>query len=110
MSSLVSPALGTNDVVLIEYHHLEISGMTFDAKLTFENLRMDAKPTSQRIVILRRAWRLFGCQTLLRRCYLRYMLPLLEYYSPVWGSGDESHLRLFDRAVSGAASLFGVSL
>lgn len=29
-------ALGFNDVVLVEYPHLEIIGVTFDAKLTFE--------------------------------------------------------------------------
>lgn len=48
---------------------------------------------------MRRAWRLFGCQKLLRLCFL------LEYYSPVCGSTAESHLRLLDHVVSGAAFL-----
>ena len=53
--------ISLNGVALREFTQLEILGVTFDAKLTFEtHLRMVAKSASQRIGIMRRAWRIFG--------------------------------------------------
>ena len=45
---------------------LVILGVTFDSKLTFENhLRLISKAASQRLIILRKSWRVFHDRSLL---------------------------------------------
>ena len=39
---------------------------------------------------------------LLGRCLRGFILPVLEYCSAVWCSAADTHLKLLDRAVSGA--------
>ena len=40
--------------------------------------------------------------SLLWRCFRGFVLPVLEYCSAVWCSAGDTHLKLLDRAVSGA--------
>ena len=44
---------------------------------------------------------------LLGRCFRGFVLPVLEYCSAVWCSAADTHLKLLDRAVSGARFLTG---
>ena len=37
--------------------------------------------------------------SLLLHCYFAFVLPILEYCSPVWGSTAECHLQLLERQV-----------
>ena len=46
-------------------------------------------------------------QSLLRRCFRDFVLPVLGYCSAVWCSAADTHLKLLDRAVSGAWLLSG---
>ena len=46
-------------------------------------------------------------KSLLGRCFLGFVLPVLEYCSAVWCSAADTHLKLLDRAVSGARFLTG---
>ena len=39
------------------------------------------------------------------RCFQGFVLPVLEYCSVVWCSAADTHLKLLDRAVSGARFL-----
>ena len=48
---------------------------------------------------------MFPDRSLLGRCFLGFVLPVLEYCSAVWCSAADTHLRLLDRAVSGARFL-----
>ena len=41
------------------------------------------------------------------RCFDGFVLPVLEYCSVVWCSAADTHLKLLDRAVSGARFLTG---
>ena len=41
------------------------------------------------------------------RCFRGFVLPVLEYCSAVWCSAADTHLKLLDRAVSGARFLTG---
>ena len=41
----------------------------------------------------------------LLRCYYVFVLPILEYCSPVWGSAAECHLQLLERQVYSVARL-----
>ena len=80
--------------------------MTFDSKMTFEkHLRSVSRAASQRLGILRKSWRVFHDRLLLGRCYRGFVLPVLEYCSEIWCSSADTHLKLLDRAVSGARFL-----
>ena len=50
---------------------------------------------------------MFRDRSLLGRCFRGYVLPVLEYCSAVWCSDADTHLKLLDRAVSGAQFLTG---
>ena len=39
----------------------------------------------------------FVDNSLLLRCYYAFVLPILEYCSPVWGSAAECHLQFLER-------------
>ena len=45
---------------------------------------------------------MFHDRSLLERCFQGFLLPVLEYCSVVWCSATGKHLKLLDRAVSGA--------
>ena len=76
--------------------------------MTFENhLRSVSRAASQRLGISRKSWRVFHDRSLLGRCFRDFVLPVLKYCSAVWCSTADTHLKLLDRAVSGARFLTG---
>ena len=80
--------------------------MKFDSKLTFEDhVRRIIYSVSQRIGILRLVKHVFVDTSLLIRCYFEFVLPILEYCSPVWGSVAECQLQLLERQVYSVAKL-----
>ena len=55
-----SPPLTTDGTVLKKSHDMDILGVTFDSKLTFEkHIRSVSRAASQRLGILRKSWRDF---------------------------------------------------
>ena len=50
---------------------------------------------------------MFHDRSLLGRCFLFFVLPVLEYCPAVWCSAADTHLKLLDRVVSGARFLTG---
>ena len=50
---------------------------------------------------------MFHDRALLGRCFWGCVLPVLEYCSAVWCSAADTHLKLLDRAVSGARFVTG---
>ena len=71
--------------------------------MTFEkHLRSVSRAASQRLGILRKSWQVFHDRSLLGRCFRGFVLPVLKYCSAVWCSAADTHLKLLDRAVSGA--------
>ena len=65
--------------------NLDILGVKFNSKLTFEDrARGIVSRVSQRIGILRLVKRIFDISVLLR-CYFEFVLPFPDYCSPVWG-------------------------
>ena len=101
-----SPPLTIGGTVLKESGDLVILGVTFDSKMTFEkHLRSVSRAASQRLGILRKSWRVFHDRSLLGRCFLGVVLPVMEYCSAVWCSGTDTYHKLLDRAVSGARYL-----
>ena len=103
-----SPPLIIGGTVLKESDGLVILGVTFDSKMTFDkHLRSVSRAASQRLGILRKSWQVFHDRLLLGRCFLGFVLPVLEYCSAVWCSAANTHLKLLDRVVSGAGFLTG---
>ena len=101
-----SPPLTIGKTVLKESDDLVILGVTFDSKMTFEKpFRLVSRAASQRLGILRKSSRVFHDRSLLGRCFRGFVLPVLEHWSAVWCSAADTHLKLLDRAVSGARFL-----
>ena len=83
--------------------------MTFDSKTTFKkHLRSVPRAASQKLGILRKSWRLFHDRSLRGRCFRGFVLPVFEYCSAVYCAAADIHLKLLDRAVSGARFLTGI--
>ena len=77
-----SPPLNIHCTVLKESGDLDIFGVTFDSKLTFEkHLRSVSRATSPRLGILIKSWRVFHDKLLIRQCFWGFVLPVLEYCS-----------------------------
>ena len=75
--------------------NLDILGVKFDGRLTFEDhVRGIVPSVSQRIGILRLVKHVFEVTSVLLRCNYAFVLPILEYCSPVWRSAAECHLEL----------------
>ena len=103
-----SPTLTIGGTVLKESEDLVIVGVTFDSKMTFEtHLSSVSRTASQRFGILRKSWRVFHDRSLPGRCFRGFVLLVFEYCSAVWCWAADTHLRLLDRAVSGARFLTG---
>ena len=103
-----SPLLTIGRTVLKESDDLVILWVTLDSKMTFEkHLRSVSISASQRLGILRKSWRVFHDRLLLGRCFRGFVQPVLECCSEVWRSAADTHLKLLDRAVSGARFLTG---
>ena len=103
-----SPPLTIDGTVLKESNDLDILGVTFDSKFTFEkHLRSVSRAASQRFGSLRKSWRVFHDRLLIGRCFWGFVLPVLEYCSAVWCSAADTHLKLLDHVVSGAYILAG---
>ena len=101
-----SSPLTIGGTVMKESDAIVILGVTFDSKLTFEkHLRSVSRAASQRLGILRKSWKVFHDRSLLRRCFRGFVLPVLEFCSAVWCSAADTHLKLLDRAVSGALAV-----
>ena len=93
--------------MLKESNDINILGVTFDSKMIFEkHLRLIPRSASRRL-ILRKFWRVCNDRLLLGRCFLGVVLHVFEHCSEVWCSAADTHLKLLDRAVSGARFLTG---
>ena len=104
------PPLTIDLAVLNESVDLDILGMTFDFKFTFEkHLRSVSRAVSQRLGILK-SWRVFHDRLLIGRCFWGFVLPVLEYCAAVWCSAADTHLKVLDLVVSGACFLAGAEL
>ena len=83
-----------------------LHGVKFDSRLTFEDHECCiVSRVSQRIGILRLVKRVFVNTSVLLRCYYAFVLPILEYCSPVWRSASKCHLHLLERQMCSVARL-----
>ena len=97
-------------VELTNSDSLCILGVTFDCKLTFEqHIRSITSAAGKKLGILRKCFKIFGDKAISISCFRCFILPLLEYCSPVWSSAAASHLKLLDKIISTASFLCGCS-
>ena len=61
-----------------ESDDLDIIGVPFGSKMTFENLCSVTRAASQRLGILRKSWRVFHDRLLHGRCFRGFVLLVLE--------------------------------
>ena len=102
-----SPPLTIGGTVLKEYDDLVVLGVTFDSKMTFEkHLRSVSKAASQRLGILK-SCRVFHDRSPLVRCFLCFVLRVLEYCSAGLCFAANTHFKLLYRTASGARFLTG---
>ena len=79
--------------------NLDILGVKFYGKLTFEDhVRGIVSRVSRKIYILRLVKRVLWTRSVFLRCCYAFVLPILEYCSPVWGSAAKCHLQLYSSA------------
>ena len=90
---------------------LKIFGVILDSKLTFEKqVRAIAASASMRVGILRKTMGVFRDVAVVVKCFWAFILPVLEYFPPVWMCAATSHLSLLDRIVSQVGRLSGGSV
>ena len=100
----------SNGSVVEMVSELKILGVILDSKLSFEKqVRAIAASASMRVGILRKTMSVFRDVTVVAKCFWAFILPVLEYCSPVWMSAATSHLSLLDRVVSQVGRLSGIS-
>ena len=94
---LQSPTLTIGETVPKKSDDLDMLAVEFDFKMTLEkHLRLVSRAASQRLGILRKSWRVFNARLLIKRCFLNFVLPVLEYCSVVWRSAADISLKLLD--------------
>ena len=91
------PDLVIDGSVVEMVSELKILGVILDSKLTFEKqVRAIAASASMRVGILRKTMSVFLDVAVVSQCFWAFILPVLEYCSPVWMSAATSHLSLLD--------------
>ena len=94
------PNLELEGVLIDNVFELRVLGVILDHKLIFEShLRSVAASASQKLGILRKTYKVFSDPALIIKCFWSFLLPVLEYCSPVWSSAAACHLQLLDRVV-----------
>ena len=93
----------------MSYEFFKILGVMFDSKFTFErHIRSISSSVAQKIGLLRKSFKIFGDHDVLLRCFNSFILPCLEYCSPVWSSAADSHLKLLDKILRACKFLFQI--
>ena len=105
------PDLVIDGSVVEMVSELKILGVILDSKLTFEkHVRAIAASASMRFGTLRKTMSVFRDVAIVANCFWAFILPVLEYCSPVWISAATSHLSLLDRVISQVCRLSGRSV
>ena len=101
------PLLRIGNSELAESDFLTILGVTFDSHLTFQKHLMNVSANAARkLGIIRKASYIYDNQQTNLTCFRSFVLPLLEYCSPVWMSAATRDLQLLDKVARGGRFLF----
>ena len=101
------PPLSVGNTPLAESEFLTILGVTFDSHLTFEkHLSNVSANAARKLGIVRKASYIYNNEEINATCFRSFVLPLLEYCSPVWMSASARDLSLLDKVARGGRFLF----
>ena len=104
------PPLCVGNTHLAESEFLTILGVTYDSHLTFEkHLSNVSANAARKLGIVRKASYIYKDEGINATCFRSFVLPLLEYCSPIWMSASARDLSLLDRVARGGRFLFGSS-
>ena len=99
----VHPELSLENYILENVDALKLLGVTLDPKLTYEcHLRNVTTKVAQKIGILRKAWRIYQDDDLIKKCFYAFIFPYFEYCSAVWMSAAPTHLNMIQRLFTSA--------
>ena len=79
----------------------KILGFNLDSKFNFEQHPCSIScSVAQKIGLLKKSFKFWGDQSVLRKCFKSFILPCLEYHSPVWCFAVVSNLKLLDKILN----------
>ena len=86
---------------------MKFLGVTFDPKLTFEqHINQVSSRAASKIGIIRKASHIYSNSTINLTYFRSFILPLLEYCSPVWSEASNIHLNSLTKVYNQAKFLF----
>ena len=92
------PDLLINNIPISTCDSFKLLGVMHDSKFTFEDhIRSISSSIAQKIGILRKSYKVFGEQDILKNCFNAFILPCFEYCAPVWSSAANSYFNLLDK-------------
>ena len=101
------PQLFIGNSSLAESDSLTILGVTFDSRLCFQQHLINVSANAARkLGIVRKASYIYNNQCTNLTCFRSFLLPLLEYCSPIWMSAAARDLHLLDRVAHGGRVFF----
>ena len=101
------PPLCVGNTLLAESEYLTVLGVTYDSHLTFEkHLSNVSANAARKLGIVRKASYIYNDEKINATCFRSFVLPLLEYCSPIWMSASARDLSLLDRVARGGRFLF----
>ena len=101
------PQLFIGNTPLAESDFLTILGVTLDSRLSFQQHLINVSANAARkLGIVRKASYIYDNECTNLTCFRSFVLPLLEYCSPVWMSAAARDLHLLDRVAHGGRFLF----
>ena len=88
-------------------NHLTILGVNFDSKFNFiDHFKSVSSVASRKIGIICKPAFIYQDEKVNLSCFRSFVLPLLEYCSPVWMSATDSNLNVLSKIVRSAGFLF----
>ena len=96
------PPLCIGNTLLAESEFLTILGVTYDSHLTFEkHLSNVSANAARKLVIVRKASYIHNDEVINATCFMYFVIPLLDYCSPIWMSASARDLSLLGRVARG---------
>ena len=101
------PTIYINDTPIADTKSMKFLGINFDSKLSFEeHIRSISSMAASKLGIIRKAARVYSDPSINLTCFRSFVLPLLEYGSPVWAGASDCHLKLLNKVHNQAKFLF----
>ena len=105
--NLPHPQVSVSGCPINNSDHLTILGVNFDSKFNFiDHLKSVSSVASRKIGIIRKAAFIHQDEKVNLSCFRSFVLPLLEYCSPVWMSATDSNLNVLSKIVRSAGFFF----